>query len=299
MSIKDLALRTYIACKERNANRSFHLDGVVVERNVKYGERKGQVFSIYRPEKRKLPTVVYFHGGALVGRGKFFRRSFIADIARMGLTVLNVEYKGEVVLGAKECLNRAEDLLRFLKDNADSLKIDLDKLFFMGDELGAYVASHLALKAPNYDMRARGCVFLSGFYDPLAHAKGTSYYSTQYHFIKRFFGVDLKTARGDSTLVPKLREMSITRTLSEDYPPCLVVYSLRDEFIPEQGDALREALKAKEVSCWTYKVVYEKAYHNFHLNRNSPLSTSVMEYVNTFIKEALGGGIYRNEHREV
>lgn len=299
MGFRDFMMRKYVAHREKYANYDLKYEGVMVERNIRYGERKSQTFSLYRKSNKKLPTFIYFHGGGLSGRSKNSRRAFCVEVAKMDVAVLNVEYRGEANFGAVECLKEAETILPFLVEHADSLALDTDRVFIGGDELGAYIASYLGAQAEKYELRPLGVVLFSGFYDPLRHAKGSSYYSNQYHFIKKFFKIDLKNAQGDNTLSNKLSDMSMTRVISEDYPPTFICHTIFDEFMPEQGESMVKALKQKGIYCFEFKAVHEKVYHNFHLNRKSQVEDRVMEYLNNFIQEALDGGVYRNEHREI
>lgn len=292
-------MRSYVSRREKYANSDVKYAGVTVERNIRYGERKSQTFSLYRSSEKRAPIFIYFHGGALVGRTKKWRRGFCVDVAKLGFAVLNVEYKGEVTLGAKECLEEVEKLLPFLVEQGSSLALDLDKLFIGGDEIGAYIASYLAIKAEKYGLRPYGVTLFSGFYDAVSHAKSNSYYSTQYHFIKKFFKVDLKLAQGNRAISDQLNELSVSRMVESDFPPVFICHSVNDEFLPEQGEIMVKALKQKGVSVWEFWAISETRYHNFHLNRRSKENQSVMEYLSTFLAEALGGGIYRNEHREI
>lgn len=299
MSLKDLWIKDYVRRSEKDVNRNIKYGEVVVERNIRYGERKSQTFSLYRKSAKPLPTFIYFHGGALAGRNKNCRRAFCVEVAKMGVAVLNVEYKGEVNLGAKECLKEVEKILPFLKEHCASLALNLDKLFIGGDELGAYIASYLGAQAIKYDLRPYGVALFSGFYNPISHAKSNTYYSTQYQFIKRFYKIDLKKAHWDSSVSNTLNDMSITKMIDEEYPPTFICYSTHDEFLGGQGEGFVKALKQKGIYCFEFKAVVERVYHNFHLHQKTRPAQAVKEYLATFIEEALEGGIYRNEHREI
>ncbi len=299
MALRDKLIKVYMLRREKNANRGLHYEGVTVERNIRYGERKLQTFSLYRKSERVLPIVINFHGGAVNGRSKNIRRAFCVWLAsRLDAAVLNVEYRGEVMLGANECLKEAEKLFAYLKETYKSLALDVDKVILVGDGVGAYLASYLSTIAPNYGVRVLGMAGFCGLYDIIKHAKENQYYSTQYYFLKKFFKVDLKKTfnRSVSTL---LGEMSVTHLVDEDYPPCFIAHSLHDEFLPEQGENMANVLMQNRVYCWQFKVVNERCYHNFHLDKKSRASTAVMEYLYDFINEALSGGIYRNEYREI
>jgi|GEM_PF-5221457 len=299
MSLLDIRMRWYVARREKFANYDLKHEGVTVERNIRYGERKGQVFSLYRKSDKRLPLLVYFHGGALAGRTKSPRRAFCVELAKLGIAVLNVEYKGEASLGAKECLSECEKILEYLKEHSSSLGVDVDRLLLGGDELGAYVASHLATKAENHGIRPLGIVLLSGYYDAIRHAKENSYYATQYGFIKKFYKIDLRRATFDSSVSTYLKSMSVAGLITEDFPPAFVCHTINDEFLPEQGDIIVKALRQKDVYVWEFKAVDEVVYHNFHLDRRTRQNKVVMEYLSAFIKEAVDGGIYRNEYREI
>ncbi len=290
--------RVYVAYHEFGSNRFLKYGGVTVERNIRYGDRKTQTFSLYRKSERVLPVVINFHGGAIAGRNKNHRRAFCVSLAKHDVAVMNVEYKGETSLGAKECLKQAETILAYLKEHHKSLALSVDKVFLAGDDVGAYVAAWLALKAPDYGIRVIGVIGLSGLYDIIGHAKETQYYSTQYHLLKKFFKIDLKKI-GESSNVETLAEVSVTHKIDRDYPPTFIAHSVHDEFAPEQGDLMRGALEQYGVNCWEFKAVHERVYHNFHLNTQTRATQAVMAYLEEFILEALGGGIYRNEYREI
>ncbi|MBO7178310.1 MAG: alpha/beta hydrolase [Clostridia bacterium] len=299
MSLLDIKMRWYVARREKFANYDLSFEGVTVERNIRYGERKGQVFSLYRKSKKRLPVFVYFHGGALAGRTKSARRALCAEIAKLGVAVLNVEYKGEVALGAKECLAESEKILAYLKENYSALAVDIDRLILGGDELGAYVASYLATKAENYGIRPVGVALHSGYYDAIRHAKENSYFDSQYKFIKKFYKIDLKQASFDSSVSTYLKSMSVTSMVTEDFPSTFICHSVNDEFLPEQSSAMVKALTQKDVYIWEFKAIDRVVYHNFHLDRKSGESQVVMEYLSAFIKEAVDGGVYSNEYREI
>lgn len=148
-ALNDRMMRLYVARREKNANVGLRYEGVTVERNVRYGERKYQTFSLYRKSERTLPIVINFHGGGVVGRTKNSRRAFCVSIAReLDVAVMNVEYRGETRLGARACLEEVEKLFPYLKESAKSLALDVDKVFLVGDGIGAYLASYLATVAP-------------------------------------------------------------------------------------------------------------------------------------------------------
>ena len=298
MKLKDLLVRLYVAKREKYSGTVLKYEGVTVERNVRYGERKIQTFSLYRKSERVLPVILYFHDGAVAGRNKNSRRSICVSLAsHLDVAVMNVEYKGETSLGVRDCLKETEKILEYLGEHHKSLALNPEKVFLMGDGIGAYVATSLALKNGKYGVNVIGVLGLCGLYDTIVHAKENQYYPTQYHLMKKFFGIDLKHA-SEREVAKTLDETSVNRVLTEDYPPCFIAHTMLDEFLPTQGDVMVKALKQKRVSVWEYRVVGEKLYHNFFL-RKSKASRSIKSYVNEFIEEALRGGIYRNEYREI
>lgn len=294
MDLNDLFVRLYLAFRERNANRGFRYEGVTVDKNIRYGDRKFQTFSLYRKSERVLPVIINFHGGAIAGRKSYERRAFcVALAANLDVAVINVEYRGETSLGAKECLKETEKILLYLAMNYRSLAISINKVLLLGDEMGAYVASCLATKAGEHGIGVLGVIGLCGLYDALELAK-----ENQHYLMKKFFKDALKKAP-ESSLASALSELSVTRMIDENYPPCFIAHTAHDEFLPEQGPKMVSALKQKGVYCYEFKAVYELCYHNWHIDRKNALRKPVMEYLRTFIEEALQGRINKNEYREV
>ena len=299
MGIKDILVRLYVAKREKYSGAVLRYEGVTVERNVRYGERKTQTFSLYRKSERVLPVIINFHDGAVAGRNKNTRRALCVSLAsQLDVAVMNVEYKGETSLGVKRCLKETEKILEYLGEHHKSLALNPDKVFLLGDGIGAYVASSLALLNGKYNVNVLGVIGLCGLYDTIGHAKENQYYATQYHLMKTFFDIDLKLAT-DREVVRALDETSVNRTLSEDYPPCFIAHTIHDEFLPTQGEVMVKALKQQRVSVWEFKVVGERLYHNFFLEKKSNASRSMLSYLKEFVEEALRGGIYRNEYREI
>ncbi len=298
MEINDILINAYVWHRERTSNWGLKYDGVTVERNVRYGERKNQTFSLYRKSERVLPLVINFHGGGVAGRNKNGRRAFCVSLAKRDVAVMNVEYRGETELGALDCLQQVEKIFQYVKENHKAKAINPDKVFLCGDDVGAYIASMLAVRAESYGIRVLGVMGFSGLYDVVGHAKETQRYSTQYHLLKKFFKVDLKQTP-EREAIQKLSALSVTHNLSAEYPPVFIVHSMHDEFAPSQGDLMRLALAEHGVNCWEFKAVHERAYHNFHLSRKTKPAEAVDYYLTSFLDEALSGGIYRNEYREI
>lgn len=121
--------------------------GVEVQRDLAYGPRPEHRLDLYRPKKvsGRLPTVVYVHGGAFHFMSKGTHWMFALMYARAGYQVLTLDYR----LAPEHRYPAAvEDLCQFivwLRDNADTHRVDLERLALAGESAGGNLATALTL----------------------------------------------------------------------------------------------------------------------------------------------------------
>jgi acetyl esterase/lipase len=129
-------------------------EGVTIERDVTYlaPDRKEKL-DLYQPEKRDSknpsPAVVIIHGGGWVGGDKAAEREFITGttLAKAGYVCVSIEYwkgsKDRWPTNLQDCKNA----VRWLRVNADRLKINPAKIGVIGGSAGGHLALMVAYTA--------------------------------------------------------------------------------------------------------------------------------------------------------
>jgi acetyl esterase/lipase len=147
-----------------------------VRRDVLYGPHERHRLDIHLPEAegdRPRPALIFLHGGGFIGGEKTRPNSpFYDNVGRWAvgnaMVGINMTYR---LAPEYPWPAGAEDVamaVRWIRENSNSLAIDPQGLFFMGQSAGAvHVASYVAHRqfhGPN-GLRLAGAIMLSGLYD--------------------------------------------------------------------------------------------------------------------------------------
>jgi len=265
------------------------LTGVRLERNIDYlGEGPAAPKAdLYSPEHiakgQRCPAVVLIHGGGWVGGDKADgrERNIGTTLARNGYIVLSVNYtlgeKGKPTwpLNLQQC----KTAVRWLRKNADKLKINPEKIGAIGGSAGGHLASMLGVTGP---------------FDGLDPVGPYGEYSCQVQAVVDMYGpIDLMAWKHESVAIgatkadkPEVfRQASPTSYLRKGNPPFLILHGTKDETVPvDQSIKFAEALKAAGVE---YKlVVLDGAEHTFDLQppNQKDLRPLVLGFFDRFLK---------------
>jgi acetyl esterase/lipase len=125
----------------------------VTEREVIYKVVNGYqlkmiIYEPVIPEKQNLPAIVfYFGGGWNIGTNKLFQYH-ARYLASRGMVAFSPDYRvGSRVPGTKvaDCLKDAKSAFRYIKQNAEQLGVDTNKIVASGTSAGGLLAADLAL----------------------------------------------------------------------------------------------------------------------------------------------------------
>ena len=100
------------------------------------------LLDIYRPKDASadLPVIVNIHGGGLFASYKTVNTWFNHEWARLGYTVVSLSYRR---LPDTTMIHQVEDVmtaLRFLRENRDTYRLNLDRCYLTGDSAGALLS---------------------------------------------------------------------------------------------------------------------------------------------------------------
>jgi acetyl esterase len=147
-------------------------DGVMVQKNLPYGEDPKQILDVYQPIWRAgAPVVVFVHGGAYVRGDKDAYGEMYGNIgywfARHGVLALNATYR---LAPAAKWPSGADDvrgMVNWSKENAAKFGGDGNRVYLIGHSAGAtHVASYIFDKSlqPADGPGVAGAALISGRY---------------------------------------------------------------------------------------------------------------------------------------
>lgn len=201
---------------------------------------------------RRLPTVVWVHGGGWISGSKNHVANYLRLLASRGFTVVGVDYPlapGQAYPAALRQINKS---LAFLKSSPPVGTVDARRLFLAGDSAGAQLAAELAgiISEPSYAEDAgfvpgidrqhlRGIVLFCGVYDMELTFKDLN--PRRLTKIMRAYFAD-----NDFLTVPRFRHFSVLRTITSKFPPIFVTVGNGDK-LDGQARRLVEAARRNNV----------------------------------------------------
>lgn len=248
-------------------------DSIIRYNDISYGPHgKWNRLDIYRPKEAGnagLPIIVSVHGGGWVYGDKERYQFYCMDLARRGFAVVNFSYRLAPEDRFPAAVEDVNALFWWLMEHAAKYRIDLNKLFTVGDSAGGqlscqYIAmltdpTYAALYSftvPAGKLRVRGAAFNCAQYqfeaerhpDPMALAGLESY-----------FGEDWR------------KHIYLTNTLEHitpDFPPSFIMTSYYD-FLRRQAPAMCRKLQERGIR-HEYRLYGAEGKqhmgHVFHLN---------------------------------
>lgn len=212
---------------------------------------------IFRPataEGKRLPVVVWVHGGAFLSGSKDQISNYLRILAAKGYATVGIDYTlaprgrypGPVV--------QANAALRFLQQNAERLGLDASRFFLAGDSAGAQIAAQLtaAITSPAYAAalgivpaiardRLRGAILFCGFHDGRDLNSSGAFGGFLRTATWSYFGVkDFSSDR-------RVAEFSTVANVSPTFPPLFISAGNADPLLA-QSQKLAEAAKASGVT---------------------------------------------------
>lgn len=194
------------------------------------------------------PLIVYTHGGGWAAGSKqgIARGSFEVVFRKLldhGFAVASVEYRlcrPDTSVTMRDCVIDCKDAVRYLAKNGETLHLDADRFFVMGDSAGGHLAQMLLLSSPealpgdprlaNVSYKMRGAV---SWYGPCDFEKTDLFnHDDRANFRDRFENRILGPNPEKSKKLPRYREVSPVNYLQKNSPPLLMIQGDKDTTIP-------------------------------------------------------------------
>lgn len=209
------------------------------------------VLDVFRPAGAgPLPTVVWIHGGAWLAGSREHVADYLRILASHGFATVGLDYT--LAPGARypSPVRQANAALAHLRENAERLGVDMERVFLAGDSAGAQVAGQLAnvLTSPAYARRMamipalparalRGAALFRGIFDARATVRDGALAGFLSTVGWAYFGVEAFYED------PRMNEFSVIGNLTQAFPPLFLTVGNGDPLEP-QSHALMERAEA-------------------------------------------------------
>ncbi|MGW4941885.1 alpha/beta hydrolase [Actinoplanes sp. NPDC004185] len=241
---------------------------------------------------RRLPTVVWVHGGAFIAGTKSALPNYLAVIASHGYTVANVEYTVAPEAKYPGPILQLNKALRHLQDNADRLHVDPTQFVLAGDSAGGQIAGQaaLAISEPAYADKAQ----LSATITPqqlravILTSAATDIEQARDHLQDKQFGWFLRTVMwaysGKKNFAddPRFRLASLPQNVTANYPPTFITTGPYDPLL-SHSEAMAQALRTKKVD--VDALFFDRATtdpgigHEYALDLDTPQAREAMKHI--------------------
>ena len=273
MSLQSFLFRHGAGRSDRRRDKKIPLpEGITQCRNITYGPNsKWNRLDVYYPDgaAAALPTIVSIHGGSYVYGTKENYRRYCMDLASRGFAVINFTYRLAPKYKFPAPLADTNAALQWVCRNAQTYRLDPDRLFLVGDSAGAQIASQYAaiVSNPDYGMlfgfpvagvKLRGIGLNCGMYDAAALACGK-----RIGVAKDYLGAKLPSTD------PRLQ---VLFHIDDRYPPAHITTSHHD-FLKDHAEPMARLLRERgvkaQLTCYGSPEDISIG-HVFHLDLRKP-----------------------------
>lgn len=253
-------------------------DDVKMVKNIEYAESSTRdekiwhLTDIYYPKEKKdiYPVIVSVHGGGWFYGDKELYRPYAAYLASKGFAVVNFNYRRspEYVYpcGFKDVCY----LMDFVIKNAKKYKLDMDRLYMVGDSVGAQLASQYSIYSTSCEYRA---LFdfsdKTDFITPKKIALNCGIYDMSELYCNDKQLIDWYLPEDRSDFIRK-SFFNILEYMNTDFPPTYIMLSVNDAFSIYTG-AMKSCLEKHGITMVYREFGQENKNdgHVFHLNLRS------------------------------
>lgn len=276
--------------KTNEVHKKYPIDKEVSTiREVCYGDVEGRklYLDIYTPTEipnNPRPAIVFVHGGSwMVGnKDQFLRQaSHLAKVFNMFAVTISYRLNEEAKFPAP--IHDVKAAVRWVRSQAGTYNIDVDRIAICGGSAGAHIASMAALTRgikeyegkggnQNQDSTINLAVLFNGEYDLVDVVNNDSCVVP----LKVFFGKSLKE---DEDLYRKASPLEIANS---NMPPTLFLHGTKDDCVShKQSISMHKRLK--ELGVYSEIEIYEGKQHAWFNFKNDYKET--LKRMEKFIKE--------------
>ena len=236
---------------------------------------------------KKLPVVIFIHGGGWIGGSAKKIDSYAKLIASYGIVVANVEYSLAPEHQYPTSTMQLVEVLNYIYKNRDMYYIDKDKIFVGGTSAGAHLSSQLGCLSSNKDYRELlgikkslpkvcGLLLINGVYN--FETVGDCHFPGMSSFIWSYVGDK------DYLSYERINELSTINYVDNNYPNVFITVGDRDP-LRTQSYEFVDILKKNNISYKDKFFKDSKLNHDFVYLLNKKEARDTLEEMIKFIKE--------------
>lgn len=217
-------------------------------------------------ENKKYPVIVSVHGGGWFYGDKELYSHYCCLLAERGYVVVNFNYRLSPQNKYPAAIEDVAYLIRYIHENAQTLGIDMDNLYMVGDSAGAQLTANYCIIASNSDYREKLDFFT---YDLLP--KKVCLNCGAYKMAERNDNISAWYLENAVTEEQYKLFMDQLDYVNADFPEAYLMYSVNDD-LASHTKALDEVLNKAGVAHITkaYGQNNPDSGHVFHMNMRNP-----------------------------
>jgi acetyl esterase/lipase len=235
---------------------------------------------------KKLPVVIFVHGGGWIGGSAKKIDSYARLIASYGIVVANVEYSLAPEYQYPTSILQLVEALNYIYKNRDLYGINKNKIFIGGTSAGAQLSSQLGCLSTNKEYRellnvksvpdVYGLVLINGVYNfetvNECHFPGMSSFIWSYVGDKDYLSYE------------RINELSTINYVNNNYPKVFITAGDKDP-LRTQSYELVDVLKKNKISYVDRFFEDKNLNHDYVYLLNKDESKKTLEEIIKFIKE--------------
>ncbi|MCR4949952.1 MAG: alpha/beta hydrolase [Solobacterium sp.] len=267
--------RAVFNARFHRVNRHYATDPVVGQRTKieREGKEAVEVLFYYPEKNEKAPVFVQIHGGAWVGMDAVDDDRYCQRLSEdLGAFVVNVNYRRLYDKSFPYPQEEVVDTVKWLKENAEELGIDENKIVISGGSAGGHLTAGAAIMLAKQGIKIAGQIMEVPFLDftgsiPIDFPEGNGLYDMMFELYPPQIPLD------SEVLSPAA---AISEETLEKLSPAVVIVCGRDPLHP-QGEHYAKLLKEHGKLIELKK--YEEGYHGFGTDKaeEMPLQNRLRE----------------------
>ena len=217
-------------------------------------------------ENKKYPVIVNVHGGGWFYGDKELYSHYCCLLAEHGYVVVNFNYRLSPQNKYPAAIEDVAYLIRYIHENAQTLGIDMDNFYMVGDSAGAQLTANYCIIASNSDYREKLDFFT---FDLLP--KKVCLNCGAYKMAERNDNISAWYLKNAVTEEQYKLFMDQLDYVNADFPEAYLMYSVNDD-LASHTKALDEVLNKAGVAHITkaYGQNNPDSGHVFHMNMRNP-----------------------------
>jgi acetyl esterase len=285
---------------EKHAPKS----GIVVTSDQQYlPDDKDALLDVYVPQsvvdaKKKLPVIIWTHGGAWLSGDKTNPASYFKLLAQAGYAVVAPDYSLAPDSTYPTAVRQLNASYVYLEKNADRLHVDMNKVVLAGDSAGSQLSAQLAALVTNPDYarevgiepglrpeQLKGVVLTCGIYKMEELARPSRDISKIVLWGDNVTGWAYSGTRDFSQ--PVIRQMSPYYHVTKDFPPVFITGGNGDPLTDGQSKPLADKLQSLgvDVTRLFYAVDHAPSLpHEYQFNLDTSDGQGALGQITDFVR---------------